>query len=172
MHQENQPVPQAYTDYLATYVERDLRRLINIKDPSRFETFLRLLAGRVGQLLNLSSLAEDTGVSSTTLGHWLSVLELVKALWNRGRRDPMTFYRDSNGTVVDMILERQGVPIAVEIKASQTFSPDFTRNLRRFTELVPETQGAQVIYGGDKSFTGTRYSVWGFGEAYKAVGLA
>ncbi len=66
---------QLYSAYFATYVERDVRRLINIRDLTRFETFIRLLAGRVGQLVNLSALSGDVGVSSTTLGDWLSALE-------------------------------------------------------------------------------------------------
>ena len=64
-----------YSSYFATYVERDVRRLINAKDITKFETFIRLLAGRTGQLVNLSSLAGDVGVSSATLGGWLSALE-------------------------------------------------------------------------------------------------
>ncbi len=64
-----------YSSYFATYVERDVRRLINVQDITRFETFIRLLAGRAGQLVNLSSLAGDVGVSSATLGGWLSALE-------------------------------------------------------------------------------------------------
>ncbi|MFO7730967.1 MAG: ATP-binding protein [Spirochaetia bacterium] len=66
---------ELYSSYFATYVERDVRRMIQVKDLSKFETFLRLLAGRVGQLINLSSLSGDAGVSSTTLREWLSVLE-------------------------------------------------------------------------------------------------
>jgi predicted AAA+ superfamily ATPase len=66
---------ELYSSYFATYVERDVRRLINVKDITKFETFIRLLAGRVGQLVNLSSLGGDVGVSSATLGGWLSALE-------------------------------------------------------------------------------------------------
>ena len=66
---------ELYSAYFATYVERDVRRLINVRDLGRFETFMRLLAGRVGQLVNLSSLAGDVGVTSTTLAGWLSALE-------------------------------------------------------------------------------------------------
>jgi hypothetical protein len=66
---------ELYSAYFATYVERDLRRLINVRDLGRFETFLRLLAGRVGQLVNLSALSNDVGVTSATLGDWLSALE-------------------------------------------------------------------------------------------------
>lgn len=64
-----------YSSYFATYIERDVRRLINVKDITKFETFIRLLAGRTGQLVNLSSLAGDVGVTSSTLGEWLSALE-------------------------------------------------------------------------------------------------
>ena len=64
-----------YSSYFATYIERDVRRLINVKDITRFETFIRLLAGRAGQLVNLSALAGDVGVSSATLGAWISALE-------------------------------------------------------------------------------------------------
>lgn len=231
IHQENQPAPQAYADYLATYVERDLRQLINLKDLSRFEVFLRLLAGRVGQILNLSALAADTGVSSTTLNHWLSVLEasfivfkltpyfgnigkrlvkspkiyfyepglvssllqvenpsqaardpllggmfenmvvveLIKALWNRGRRDSLCFYRDSAGHEVDVVIERQRIPSAIEIKASETFSSDFVRNGRFINTTVSSASRPQVIYGGDDSLTGSDYDAWGFAEAYKAI---
>lgn len=75
VHSDKLPWTQAYLDYCATYVERDVRQTLNIKNLARFETFLRLLAGRIGQLLNLHSLSGDVGVSSTTLAEWLSVLE-------------------------------------------------------------------------------------------------
>ncbi|MBQ9337408.1 MAG: ATP-binding protein [Lentisphaeria bacterium] len=64
-----------YRDYFATYVEKDLRLLLNVKDLHSFETFVKLLAGRVGQLINLSSLGSDVGVSAQTISQWLSVLE-------------------------------------------------------------------------------------------------
>lgn len=68
--------PGDYLDaYLETYVERDVRQLVNLSDASVFRLFLRLLAGRVGQVANLQSLAGDVGVTATTLAHWLSVLE-------------------------------------------------------------------------------------------------
>ena len=66
---------KAYRNYFQTYVERDLRQLLQVKNLSNFENFIRLLAGRVGQILNLHSLSGDLGVSATTLTHWLSVLE-------------------------------------------------------------------------------------------------
>lgn len=64
-----------YKDYFATYIEKDIRQMLNIKNLSSFELFVKLLAGRVGQVVNLSSLADEVAVSSTTLKQWLSVLE-------------------------------------------------------------------------------------------------
>jgi uncharacterized protein len=61
--------------YLQTYVERDVRDVLNIGDLEAFDRFLMLLAGRTGQLLNLSSLASDCGISQPTSRRWLSVLE-------------------------------------------------------------------------------------------------
>lgn len=61
--------------YLVTYAERDARQLSAIQDLSAFQRFLRLTAARTGQLLNLQSLAADTGVSDKTVKHWLSILE-------------------------------------------------------------------------------------------------
>ncbi|MFM7182894.1 MAG: ATP-binding protein [Verrucomicrobiales bacterium] len=62
-------------DYFATYVERDVRQLLKVHDLLVFERFTRLCAGRVGQLLNVSSLASDAGVSATTAREWLTLLE-------------------------------------------------------------------------------------------------
>ena len=61
--------------YFQTYVERDVRLLINLKDNTKFEKFVRLCAGRVGQLLNQASLSSEVGVSANTINDWLSVLE-------------------------------------------------------------------------------------------------
>lgn len=66
---------QALGNYLETYVERDIRQLINIKDLALFEKFVRLCAGRVGHLLNLQSLGNDVGISHTTARSWLTLLE-------------------------------------------------------------------------------------------------
>lgn len=65
----------ALRNYFQTYVERDVRSLLRVHDLNTFETFVRLCAGRVGQLLNLSSLANDAGISPTTAREWLGLLE-------------------------------------------------------------------------------------------------
>jgi len=64
-----------YTDYITTYVERDVRQLQAISDISLFQNFIKLCAGRVGQLLNLTSLGNDCGVSHNTARSWISILE-------------------------------------------------------------------------------------------------
>jgi uncharacterized protein len=66
---------EAMQFYVNTYVERDLRRLINVKDMAIFEIFLKLCAGRTGQILNLSSLGNDCGINHNTVKAWISVLE-------------------------------------------------------------------------------------------------
>ena len=64
-----------YRNYVSTYVERDVRSLLNVTDLNKFQHFLVLCAGRIGQLLNASDLAGALGVSSHTINAWLSVLE-------------------------------------------------------------------------------------------------
>ena len=66
---------QALGDYFETYVERDVRRIGEIRNLASFQRFVRLCAGRVGQIVNLSSLGADAGVSHTTASQWMTVLE-------------------------------------------------------------------------------------------------
>ncbi len=64
-----------YQDYIQTYIERDVRLIKNISDLHTFQKFIKLCAGRIGQILNLSSLANDCGITHNTAKAWLSVLE-------------------------------------------------------------------------------------------------
>lgn len=219
VYQDAEPPAAAYQDYLATYVERDVRQIANLRNLSTFETFLRLLAGRTGQIVNLHSMAGDIGVSSTTLSQWLSILEasfivfrltpwsrdigkrlvkrpkiyflepgllaallqiedisqvsrdpllggmfenvvvveLLKAQWNRGLKETLSFYRDSSGREVDVILERQRRPCPIEVKAARTFSPDLARTLHEFQTLVPDSSEPHVIYGGLETYDATGF---------------
>jgi uncharacterized protein len=70
-----------YANYVATYVERDVRQLTNVRDLSTFETFLRMCAARCGQLVSLSGLASDCGISHNTARSWLSVLQASYVVW-------------------------------------------------------------------------------------------
>ena len=191
----------ALADYFATYVERDLRQLAELRNLDEFRRFVRLAAGRVGQVLNLHSLAADVGVSDHTARAWLSLLEasyivrllppwfanigkrLIKApklyfcdtglaAWligiqseaqlanhplrgglfenlvvmefvkhavHNGLTPALHYYRDSAGTEVDLVVEH-GVPPGhlglVEVKAGQTFHPDFLVPMRRLEQWV------------------------------------
>ncbi len=66
---------KANRNYFQTYIERDLKQLSHVRNLSNFDRFMRMLAGRVGQVLNLHSMSNDLGVSSTTLSEWISILE-------------------------------------------------------------------------------------------------
>jgi len=74
-HKDKIKTARFYRSYFQTYVERDVRLIINLKDTAKFEKFVRLCAGRIGQLFNQASLANDVGVSANTINDWLSVLE-------------------------------------------------------------------------------------------------
>jgi predicted AAA+ superfamily ATPase len=94
-----------YPYYIQTYVERDVRQLKNIGDLSRFIRFIKLCAGRIGQLLNMSSLAVECGVSVPTINSWLSVLQasyicyLLRPDWNnfakRLVKSPKLYFYDT-----------------------------------------------------------------------------
>lgn len=75
IHDKGLNPSQALADYFATYVERDLRQLAAVQDLQRFERFVRLCAGRTGQLLNLNSLGNDAGVSHVTARTWIDLLQ-------------------------------------------------------------------------------------------------
>jgi len=75
IYDQKQRPHTAYANYYQTYVERDVRQLINLKDATLFEKFMKLLAGRVGQLINYQSLGNDVGVDNKTIKQWLSILE-------------------------------------------------------------------------------------------------
>ena len=75
IYDRNIPAPQWLADYTSTYLQRDVRQIINVGDLQTFSGFLKLCAGRTAQELNLSALGSDAGVSHNTARAWLSVLE-------------------------------------------------------------------------------------------------
>lgn len=75
LHAQRVDAADWHASYVATYVERDARQLLNIQDLVTFQRFLRLCAARCGQLLNLSALAGEAGIAQGTARAWLSVLE-------------------------------------------------------------------------------------------------
>jgi predicted AAA+ superfamily ATPase len=75
IYDQNQRPQIAYSNYFQTYVEKDVRQLVNIKDLSLFEKLIRILAGRVGQIIDYASMANDVGVDAKTIKNWVSILE-------------------------------------------------------------------------------------------------
>lgn len=75
LYEQNINTEDFFSGYLQTYVERDVRQLKNISSLSTFQKLLFLCAGRVGQILNLSSLSNDCGMSVPTIKEWISILE-------------------------------------------------------------------------------------------------
>jgi len=75
IHDRRLDPSQALADYFATYVQRDLRQLAAVHDLQRFERFVQLCAGRTGQMLNLSQLGNDAGVSHVTARAWIDLLQ-------------------------------------------------------------------------------------------------
>lgn len=75
------PATDFARNYYATFVERDIRQLINIREVSKFRTFMRLCAGRIGTEFNASALSNAVGVSSVTIQDWLSVLETAYVVY-------------------------------------------------------------------------------------------
>jgi len=75
VYDKNIPATDWFKSYINTYLERDVRKITNIYDLSKFQLFLKLCAGRIGQLLNMSSLASDCGVTHSTINSWISILE-------------------------------------------------------------------------------------------------
>jgi predicted AAA+ superfamily ATPase len=75
LHEEKLQPGRFFNGYLQTYIERDVHALINLKNLTQFHQFLMLLAGRIGQIANYTSLSNDVGVSATTIKNWVSVLK-------------------------------------------------------------------------------------------------
>ena len=200
--------------YVATYLERDVRTISNVADLATFQRFIELCAGRTGQLLNYSSLANDCGISQPSAKAWLSILEasfivsrlpafhanlrkrLVKmpklifydtglACWllgirtpeqlrshplrgaifetwviseivkhrtNRARTGGLSFYRDSNGAEIDLVIEQPDRITLVEAKSAVTASSSFfdgAKRVRRHFRELPRPCDVAVAYGGD-----------------------
>ncbi|MCX6130402.1 MAG: ATP-binding protein [Proteobacteria bacterium] len=214
-----------YRSYLQTFVERDVRQIAQINSLPDFQRFLRLLAGRTGQLSNFASLAGEIGVSQPTIKSWVHILEasyvvfrlspyyenfgkrivksskiyffdtgllsyllgietpeqldrdplrgslfenfvvaeLLKYRWNRGKEHQLFFFRDNHGLEVDLIFQQGHHLKPIEIKLSASYSPDFGRKLRKFSDLLGERAlPSEIIYTGEGTelINGIQLSPW------------
>lgn len=215
IHEKNLKSSRFFNNYYQTYIERDVQALIKLKDLRQFQQFIKLIAGRIGQVVNYTSLSNDIGVSSTTIKNWISVLkasyvifelnpyfsnlrkrvikspkvyftdiglacylcnistiqqlerdplrgglfenfvilEFLKSAYNHGIYPDLYFYRDSHGTEVDLLVQKEGTIFPIEIKSSLTFTKDFLKGILSFGKYSPESKGKGfVLYLGDQSY--------------------
>lgn len=214
-----------FAAYVTAYVERDVRQLLKIQELETFQRFVRLCAGRTGQLLNLSSLATECGITHNTAKSWISVLEasylvfllrphhanfnkrlvkmpklyfydaglvswllgirapeqiethplrgnifetfiiaeLIKSQFNRGQRPAFSFWRDSNGNEIDLLVE-QGIRLMpIEVKSGQTLTRDSFVGLEKWCALAGEKAvRPALVYGGSEAYErqGVRVLGW------------
>ncbi len=105
LYDQNLTPAEWMPSYVETYVERDIRTISNILDLTRFQTFLVLCAGRIGQVLNYASLASDVGVDEKTVKSWIGILETTfvafrlrpyhKNLGKRVVKSPKLYFYDT-----------------------------------------------------------------------------
>jgi Type I restriction-modification system methyltransferase subunit len=205
----------------------DVRQMLKIQELETFQRFVRLCAGRTGQLLNLSSLATECGITHNTAKAWISVLEasylvfllrphsvsfnkrlvkmpklyfydvgltawllgirtkeqmvthplrgnifetfiiseLIKSKLNFGEKPAFSFWRDSNGNEVDLIVELGTKLMPIEIKSSRTLTHESFAGLEKWRVLAGEKSTMPVlIYGGDESYQQKGIKVIGWKE--------
>lgn len=203
-------------DYISTYIERDVRQIVAVKDLTLFRNFLQLCAGHIGQIVNFSTFSNNLGVDIKTIKSWLSILEtsyivflqqpysknvnkrLIKSprlffydtgiackllgitniinynthylkgaifesfiiseihkyFFNHKIDGHISFFRDSNGNELDVIIEMPGMNIIIEIKSGKTINPDFFKSFKFWDKLQIEFPTEKyIIYGGDQSQT-------------------
>ena len=75
IHFNRQPITDWYKDYCKNYVEKDIRKLLNIRHLNTFQLFLKMCAARCGQIINYSSIANDCGIATNTVKEWINILE-------------------------------------------------------------------------------------------------
>lgn len=229
LYDSNIPPQRYYTDYVQTYVERDVREITRIVDLAKFIKFIKLCAGRIGQLLNLSSLATECGISVPTADGWLSILEasfiiyrlqpdnvnfnkrlvkspklyfydtglatyllgiknvdelklsymkgslfenlvinqFIKDSFNRGEEPELSFWRDSQGNEIDLLVGVGHNREAYEIKSGQTFNSSFFRGLDKWGKLSGATTSQlKVIYAGEQRLSTSDGELIPFGELF------
>lgn len=204
-------------DYVATYVQRDVRQVLNVTDLDAFTALLRLAAGRTAQELHLSALGGDAGVSHPTVRSWISVLEtsfvvfrtppwfrntrkrtikapkihfvdsglachllgirspdqlrthplrgpifeswvaaeVLKARLHRGRAPDLYHLRETRGLELDLMVEADSGPMAVEVKSGATVASDFFKGFRELEARLeegatdPDPPVMRLVYGGE-----------------------
>ena len=196
-----------YSNYVSTYIDRDVSKLENIGNTLSFTQFMVALASRTGELLNMQALAKDIGVSAPTIKNWISVLErsgiiyllqpfslninkrliktpkvyftdtglvcylcrwltpetlmngamsgnifetyvvseIIKSYYSAGKEPNIYFFRDTNGSEVDILFYQNGILYPVEIK--KTSSPNI-KDIKHFNTLSTYFPTLKIGEGG------------------------
>ena len=147
-----------YPGYIQTYLERDVRSILNISDLSNFTRFLRLCAGRIGSVLNLSSLASDCGVAVNTAKSWLSVLEASYVIYflpphyqhfnKRLIKSPKLYFYDT-GLACALLGIRESAQVATHYLRSGLFENLILTELLKHYDA--QGQVAPVYFWQDKN---------------------
>lgn len=109
--------------------------------------------GIASYLLGIESASQlNTHYSRGSLFENLVINEHLKYYYNQGKRPSLYFFRDKSGNEVDLIIERAGKLIPIEIKSAQTFQKHFLKGIKQWKSLFPDAgETSYVIYGGDES---------------------
>ncbi len=202
-----------YSSYVMTYLERDVRNLMHIKNLREFERFVSLCANRTGQILNLSSLATDCAVDVKTISSWISILEasyivyllkpyhrnlnkrlvkapklyfldvgvasylmgirdskdmlhhplrgelfetmvfgeMVKYYLNRGVIPPLSYFRDSRGHEIDILVSKANEVLPIEIKSGHTINKAYFSNINYLRKLLGDEMPAGLVIADRRS---------------------
>jgi predicted AAA+ superfamily ATPase len=199
-------------NYIDTYVERDIRNLVNVVNLKLFENFLKICAAMSGSVVNYAAISNAVGISQPTAKQWLSLLEtsgilfilppyynnfkkriikspklyfsdtgllcfllsirnpdelkhhplfggifetfivseFYKRLYHVGERPALYFWRDQTGNEIDLIAERSGVPLPIEIKSAKTHNAKMTAAIHKWPGLSANVSHAGlVLYRGE-----------------------
>ncbi len=212
IHDHQLPPREWLAQYFQTYLQRDVRSLAQVGDLEAFRRFVLLCAGRAGQLLNLSALGNDAGISHETARRWLSMLEtsfivyrlqphhqnfrkrlikspklyfvdtgllcyllriedaehlhshamrgavfenmvigeFLKSGLHAGREPELSFWRDSKGHEIDLIVTSGAATTPIEIKSGSTIASDFFKGLEYWRGLSGNDDGL-LVHGGDSN---------------------
>lgn len=201
-----------YPNYVNTYIERDVRQIMNVTNLLQFQQFMKLCAGSIGQVINFSGIGNSIGVSNNTIKHWLSVLEtsfvtyrllpfhknfnkriikspklyfydtglacellgiktidqfnshysrgslfenlviteILKNKLNSQKSFDLYFWRDSNHTEIDCLIEKVNSLLAIEIKSAQTVHKEFLKRLYNSASIFGNAKPI-LVYGGNEN---------------------
>ena len=202
-----------FPSYIQSFIERDIRQLINIKNLILFKQFIKLVATRAGQEWNSSQISNDLGVNSKTVTAWLSylqtagivyllapyyanfgkrvikrpklyltdtgvlcnllgiqneiqlenhpqkgsifenfvILEFLKEKNNSLENSSFYYWRSISGVEIDLIVEKNGELIPIEIKSGTTYQEKWWKNIMDWQVFSKSTFPGMIIYGGNEN---------------------